>query len=118
MQTISTYIICFNEAEKIKAAVESVLWADEIVVVTTPNIAAVSAPRMRPRHRACDSVCLRPIEIRSAAPIANTAMTAQCDGPYAVNCRCAENSSINYTVSSNIIATGGYRIDLGVGRLG
>jgi glycosyltransferase involved in cell wall biosynthesis len=33
MQTISTYIICFNEAEKIKAAVESVLWADEIVVV-------------------------------------------------------------------------------------
>jgi len=33
MQTISAYIICFNEAEKIKAAVESVLWADEIVVV-------------------------------------------------------------------------------------
>jgi hypothetical protein len=41
-------------------------------------------------------------------------MTAQCDGPYAVNCRCAENSSINCTVSSNTIATGGYRIDLGV----
>jgi glycosyltransferase involved in cell wall biosynthesis len=33
MQKISAYIICFNEAEKIKAAVESVLWADEIVVV-------------------------------------------------------------------------------------
>src|ERR1700691_2084734 len=33
MQTISAYIICFNEAEKIKAAVESVLWADEIIVV-------------------------------------------------------------------------------------
>ena len=33
MQTVSAYIICFNEAAKIKAAVESVLWADEIVVV-------------------------------------------------------------------------------------
>jgi glycosyltransferase involved in cell wall biosynthesis len=32
MPTISTYIIAFNEAAKIKAAVESVLWADEIVV--------------------------------------------------------------------------------------
>src|ERR1700740_865802 len=33
MQTISAYIIAFNEAEKIKAAAESVLWADEIVVI-------------------------------------------------------------------------------------
>ena len=33
MQKISTFIIAFNEAEKIAAAVESVLWADEIVVV-------------------------------------------------------------------------------------
>jgi glycosyltransferase involved in cell wall biosynthesis len=33
MQTISAYIICFNEAENIKAAAESELWADEIVVV-------------------------------------------------------------------------------------
>jgi glycosyltransferase involved in cell wall biosynthesis len=33
MQKISAYIIAFNEAEKIKAAVESVLWADEIIVV-------------------------------------------------------------------------------------
>jgi glycosyltransferase involved in cell wall biosynthesis len=32
MHKISAYIIAFNEAEKIKAAVESVLWADEIVV--------------------------------------------------------------------------------------
>jgi glycosyltransferase involved in cell wall biosynthesis len=32
MPTISAYIIAFNEAAKIKAAVESVLWADEIVV--------------------------------------------------------------------------------------
>ena len=30
---ISAYIIAFNEAEKIGAAVETVLWADEIVVV-------------------------------------------------------------------------------------
>ena len=54
----------------------------------------------------CSWVCERPIQIRSAEPIANTAMTAQCDGPYAVNCRCAENGSINCTVSSNTIATG------------
>jgi glycosyltransferase involved in cell wall biosynthesis len=33
MEKISTYILAFNEAEKIKAAIESVLWADEIVVV-------------------------------------------------------------------------------------
>ena len=33
MQKISAYILAFNEAEKVKAAVESVLWADEIVVV-------------------------------------------------------------------------------------
>jgi glycosyltransferase involved in cell wall biosynthesis len=33
MQKISAYIIAFNEAEKIKAAVESMLWADEVVVV-------------------------------------------------------------------------------------
>ena len=33
MQKISAYIIAFNEAAKIEAAVSSVLWADEIVVV-------------------------------------------------------------------------------------
>src|SRR3974390_1789006 len=33
MQTISAYILTYNEAERLKAAAESVLWADEIVVV-------------------------------------------------------------------------------------
>jgi glycosyltransferase involved in cell wall biosynthesis len=33
MQKISAYIIAYNEAAKIDAAVSSVLWADEIVVV-------------------------------------------------------------------------------------
>src|SRR5271165_4740836 len=33
MQTVSAYILAFNAADKIKAAAESVLWADEIVVV-------------------------------------------------------------------------------------
>jgi len=33
MQTISAYILTFNEAEKIEAAIQSVLWADEVVVV-------------------------------------------------------------------------------------
>ena len=45
MQKISAFILAYNEAEKIKAAVETVLWADEIVVVDfnstdgTPQIA-------------------------------------------------------------------------------
>jgi glycosyltransferase involved in cell wall biosynthesis len=33
MQKISAYILTFNEAEKIEAAVASVLWADEVVLV-------------------------------------------------------------------------------------
>ncbi|MGH6670696.1 MAG: glycosyltransferase family 2 protein [Xanthobacteraceae bacterium] len=37
MQKISAYIIAFNEAEKIKAAVESVLWADEVVVIDSDS---------------------------------------------------------------------------------
>jgi glycosyltransferase involved in cell wall biosynthesis len=46
MQKISAYIIAFNEAEKIKAAVESVLWADEIVLVdsnSTDRTAEIAA---------------------------------------------------------------------------
>jgi glycosyltransferase involved in cell wall biosynthesis len=45
MQTISAYIITFNEAEKIKAAAESVLWADEVVVIdsnSTDGTAAIA----------------------------------------------------------------------------
>jgi len=37
MQKISAYIIAFNEAAKIEAAVSSVLWADEIVVVDSDS---------------------------------------------------------------------------------
>ncbi len=33
MQKITAYILSFNEAEKIEAAVSSVLWADEVLVV-------------------------------------------------------------------------------------
>lgn len=33
MSRISVYIIAYNEAEKIEAAVSSVLWADEIIVI-------------------------------------------------------------------------------------
>lgn len=33
MKKISAYIIAYNEAEKIRAAINSVLWADEIVLV-------------------------------------------------------------------------------------
>ena len=46
MQTVSAYIICFNEAAKIQAAVESVLWADEVVVVdsgSTDGTAEIAA---------------------------------------------------------------------------
>ena len=52
MQTLSVYILTYNEAEKVKAAAESVLWADEIVVVdsystdTTAEIAAALGARV------------------------------------------------------------------------
>jgi glycosyltransferase involved in cell wall biosynthesis len=52
MQKISAYILTFNEAEKIKAAIETVLWADEIVVVDsnstdgTPDIATSLGARI------------------------------------------------------------------------
>jgi glycosyltransferase involved in cell wall biosynthesis len=52
MQTVSAYILAFNEAVKIKAAIETVLWADEIIVVDsqstdgTPDIAAALGARI------------------------------------------------------------------------
>src|SRR5581483_9521670 len=52
MPKITACILTFNEAEKIKAAVETVLWADEIVVVDshstdgTPEIAASLGARV------------------------------------------------------------------------
>src|SRR4029078_9185128 len=38
MQKMSAYILTFNEAEKIEAAVSSVLWADEVVVVDSFSV--------------------------------------------------------------------------------
>ncbi len=38
MQKISAYILTYNEAEKIEAAIASVLWADEIVVVDSFSV--------------------------------------------------------------------------------
>jgi glycosyltransferase involved in cell wall biosynthesis len=52
MPTISAYILTYNEAEKLKPAAESVLWADEIVVVDsystdgTADIAAALGARV------------------------------------------------------------------------
>ena len=38
MQKISAYILTYNEAEKIEAAVSSVLWADEVVVIDSFSV--------------------------------------------------------------------------------
>jgi len=38
MQKISAYILTYNEAEKIEAAICSVLWADEIVVIDSFSV--------------------------------------------------------------------------------
>ena len=38
MQKISAYILTYNEAEKIEAAVSSVLWADEVVVIDSYSV--------------------------------------------------------------------------------
>jgi glycosyltransferase involved in cell wall biosynthesis len=46
MQKVSAYILAYNEAEKIEAAVASVLWADEIVVAdsgSTDRTAEIAA---------------------------------------------------------------------------
>jgi len=42
MQKISAYILTYNEAEKIEAAMSSVLWADEVVVVDSFSIDATA----------------------------------------------------------------------------
>ena len=51
MQKISAYILAYNEAEKIAAAVSSVLWADEIVVADSGSTdgTAVIAERLGAR---------------------------------------------------------------------
>ena len=46
MPKVSAYILTFNEEEKIEAAVASVLWADEVVVVdsfSTDRTAEIAA---------------------------------------------------------------------------
>jgi glycosyltransferase involved in cell wall biosynthesis len=46
MARISVYIIAYNESEKVRATIESVRWADEIIVVdswSTDNTAEVAA---------------------------------------------------------------------------
>lgn len=43
MQRISAFIIAFNEADKIKAAIESVLWADEVLVIDSHSTDATAA---------------------------------------------------------------------------
>jgi glycosyltransferase involved in cell wall biosynthesis len=45
MQKISIYIIAFNEAHKVKQAIESVQWADEVIVIdswSTDNTSAIA----------------------------------------------------------------------------
>ena len=45
MSQVSVYIIAFNEAEKVRATIESVQWADEIIVVdswSTDNTAEIA----------------------------------------------------------------------------
>ena len=52
MSLVSVYIIAFNEAEKVRATIESARWADEIIVVDswstdgTPEIAAEMGARV------------------------------------------------------------------------
>lgn len=52
MAKISVYIIAYNEAEKVRATIESVRWADEVIVVDswstdgTPDIAASLGARV------------------------------------------------------------------------
>ena len=49
MQKISAYILTFNEAKKSKAAVESALWADEVVVVDSDSTDGTAKMATMPR---------------------------------------------------------------------
>ncbi|MEO7105150.1 MAG: glycosyltransferase, partial [Rhodoferax sp.] len=52
MRKISVYIIAFNEAEKVAATIQSVQWADEVILVDsrstdgTPEIATSMGARV------------------------------------------------------------------------
>ena len=46
MSLVTVYIIAYNEAEKVRATVESALWADEVIVVdswSTDGTAEIAA---------------------------------------------------------------------------
>ena len=66
---------------------------------------AATAPSTRPRSRACDSLCRRPIQTSAPDAIANTASTAQCEEPYAENSRLAEISATNSVAWSHTTPT-------------
>jgi len=79
-------------------------WTGSVCKPAPRRLPPGSEPPGRGRGRACDSVCRCPIQTNAAGPITNTPSTAQCDGPYAENSRCVENSSINSPVSLQTIA--------------
>ena len=50
MNRVSVYIIAYNEAEKIRDAIHSVLWADEIVLAEPPGHADGDQLGLRAAH--------------------------------------------------------------------
>lgn len=75
MTQISVYIIAFNEAEKIRATIQSALWADEIVLIdsrstdgTTEIAAAMGAKVVQ-------------VDFKGFGDLRNQAMAA-CTGPW------------------------------------
>src|SRR5215207_9645285 len=79
---------------------------------------AVAAPRIRPSRRACCSVWWRPSHTRSTAPITNSAMTPQCEGPPVVNSLASNND--RRTVAEQALVGGdadGGALDLAARRL-
>ena len=61
MQKISAFVLAYNEAEKIKAAVETVLWADEI---DHGKEHSRRLPRDRMRLKASVRRCPDPADLR------------------------------------------------------
>src|SRR5215207_11769369 len=79
---------------------------------------AVAAPRIRPSRRACCSVWWRPSHTISTAPITNSAMTPQCEGPPVVNSLASNND--RRTVAEQALVGGdadGGALDLAAGGL-
>ena len=117
MQTISACILTCNEAEKLKAAAESVLWVDEIVVVDSYSTDATAeiTTRLAPSSCRCRSMALAICAIAPSKHAAATGFSASMPTS-AVPPRCAMRSSSFSAARRHRTCTGCRIADFMMGR--